>query len=98
MGDVDDAHDPEHERQTGGEKSVQSADQRSLEDGIDPVHGLYTPKYASLICSRVRARGRPSRVTRPFCMQYTRSDACRARWISSSTIKIVVPSARIPGI
>ena len=42
MRDVDDAHDPEHERQAGGEKSVQSADQRALDDCIDPIHDLFT--------------------------------------------------------
>ena len=48
MRDVNDAHDPEHERQAGGEKSVQPANQRALDDCIDPIHDLLHAKIREL--------------------------------------------------
>ena len=35
---VDDLHDPEHQRQPAGEQRVEAADQDSLDDGVDPGH------------------------------------------------------------
>ena len=46
VGEVDDAHDAEDERQPGGEERVEPAEQQALEDGVDPRHRspLTTPK------------------------------------------------------
>ena len=38
MGDVDQPHDAEDERQAGGEQRVEPADQDALYDGVDPIH------------------------------------------------------------
>ena len=38
VGQVDDAHDPEDERQAGGEERVEPAEQEALQDGVDPGH------------------------------------------------------------
>ena len=43
VGEVDEAHHPERQREPGGEQGVETAQQDALDDGVDPVHG-YIPK------------------------------------------------------
>ena len=38
MGNVDQAHDTENKRQSGGEERIKPTEQNALKDGIDPVH------------------------------------------------------------
>jgi hypothetical protein len=38
MGEIDQPHDAEHQRQAGSEQRVQPAKQDPLDDGIDPDH------------------------------------------------------------
>ena len=40
VGQVDEAHDAEDERQAGREQRVQPAEQDALDDRVDPVHRL----------------------------------------------------------
>ena len=56
MGEVDDAHDAEHQRQPAGEQGVKAAEQDALEEHVHPIHGSdptpeawRTPKYAAVI-------------------------------------------------
>src|SRR5947209_15940960 len=103
--EVDDLHDPEHEREPAGEQRVQSAGQDALDDGVDPGHyGSLTssarskPKYAASTCSGVTSDGRPSSVVWPSS-RHCRRDATRSAWLTScSTSSTVSPDSRICGI
>jgi len=44
MGNVDQPHDAEDQRQAGGEQRVEPAEQHALDDGVDPVHQRCIPK------------------------------------------------------
>ena len=44
MGDVDQPHDAEDQRQAGGEHGVEPADQHALQDDVEPFGHRYTPK------------------------------------------------------
>jgi hypothetical protein len=44
MSNVDKAHDAEDQRQTGGEKRIEAAQQHALNNDVDDFHGGYTPK------------------------------------------------------
>ena len=64
VGEVDDSHQPEHQRQPAREQPVEPAEHDALNDGVDPGHastpwGRLRPKYASVICSRVNSRLAP---------------------------------------
>ena len=68
MGNVDDPHDPEHERHADGILRIQAAQQQPLYNGVDPVH-LWTPKYAAAISSRLTSDALPVSVIRPSSRQ-----------------------------
>ncbi len=38
MGDIDEPHDPEDQRQSGREQRVEAADQHALNDRVQPIH------------------------------------------------------------
>jgi hypothetical protein len=44
VGQVDQPHHPEHQRQPGGEQRVQAAEQQPLDDDVDPGHADRIPK------------------------------------------------------
>jgi hypothetical protein len=44
VGQVDDAHHPEDEREAGGEERVEPAQQEPLQDGVEPAHRHASPK------------------------------------------------------
>ena len=82
MGDIDEPHHAEDQRQSGGEHGVEPADQDALKDDVDPFHHgtpspsalvregkNHTPKYAAAICSRERSFDAPASATRPSCRQ-----------------------------
>ena len=43
MGDIDQPHDAEDQRQAGGEQRIEPADQNALDDDVDPGHA-HIPK------------------------------------------------------
>src|SRR5215469_9175135 len=92
MGQVDDFHDAEHQRQAAREQRVEAAEHDSLNYCIDPGHAR-TPKYASSICPPVSEAGGPASVIRPSSRQCT-CDATASAWLTScSTSRIVTPDA-----
>ena len=86
MGEIDDPHHAEHQRQAAGDQRVIAAEQRALHDLIEPDHDgclpavlSRRPKYAAVICSRVASLAARSRTMRPSSMQQTRVATLRAR-------------------
>ena len=57
MGDIDQPHDAEDQRQPGGEHGVKPADQHALQDDVDPIHrvseGIARNRAAADSVSRV---------------------------------------------
>src|SRR5580704_4609989 len=109
---VDDLHDPEHQRQAAREQRVQAAEHDTLNYCIDPGHVLAPgswstggrrvalaarPKYAASICSVVSAPGGPASVIRPSSRQCTSAATARAWLTSCSTSRIVTPAAASSG-
>ena len=69
MGEVDQPHDAEDERQAGGVERVEPAQEHALKDGVDPDHHPHTPKYAAWMASWLSSAGRPVSVIRPSWKQ-----------------------------
>ena len=95
VGQVDDAHDAEDEREPGGEERVEAAEQQRparscrARPPLSPVPevGGGDPR------ARRGPPGRPSSETAPLRKQYTRW-ASGSTWLTScSTTSVVVPSA-----
>ena len=69
VGDVDEPHDAEDQREPGGEEREKAAEERPLNEGIQPFHGYSIPEQARLIASRETSPEEPSGDTRPSCRQ-----------------------------
>ena len=88
VGEVDDPHHAEHEREPAGEHRVVPAEKHALDDLVDPDHVSVPsprprprsrPKYAWTTCSRVISSARPLRTICPSSMQQTRVATDSAR-------------------
>ena len=54
MGEVDQAHDAEDQREAGSEQRIEAAEQDALDDGVgESIMAPHSPKYAAWIASRV---------------------------------------------
>src|SRR5207302_1811567 len=98
VGEVDDPHHAEHQRQAAGQQRVVAAEQHPLNDLVEPGHGWLpataprrSPKYASVTCSRVSSPALPSSTIRPSGMHVTRLATESARFRSCSTSTTVAP-------
>ena len=68
VGEIDEPHHAERQRQPGGEQRVETAEQNPLHDRVDPLHQP-TPKYAAVIADWSTSPTRPESDTRPSSMQ-----------------------------
>ena len=98
MGEVDEPHHAERQRQPGREQRVEAAEQHALHDGVDPVHRAHSRSRRSVIASWLRSPGRPlERRPDPRACSTPGRRSSSASVMSCSTITTVVPPAVIDG-
>ena len=67
VGQIDQPHDAEDQRQAGGEQGVEPAQHHALQHGVEDAD--HVPKYAAWMVSGVSSAGLPVSASRPSWKQ-----------------------------